>query len=218
MDIGHLGAGLALKKVDKETNIGFLFLAAMFLDIVFSVCVLLELETIPTKQEGWQYLFSTLPYSHGVLASLVWSALTFVFVLVVWQKRGWRTAAIFAAAVFSHFILDLVYFAPQIPRDLISVIQFLIVMGGVWLYLSATQKRTFMSMMGLIISGTVLVVVINYLPLLVFLQIGQGSGAQSPSRTTIGLLGIIQPLVMAGLAFLLDRSKVLEGRQAESNP
>ncbi len=105
---------------------GFLIFAAMFLDVIFSVLVLLGIETIPTSHEAWQYLFSTLTYSHGFLASWIWSALTFVFVLGVWRKQGWRTAVILAAAVFSHLILDLIYFAPRVPRDLVMAVELLI--------------------------------------------------------------------------------------------
>ncbi len=210
MDIGHIGAGLALKKADKEINVGFLILAAMFLDIVFSVCVLIGLETIPTRHEGWQYLFSTLPYSHGILASLIWSVLTFVFIGILWRKRGWRTAVIFAVAVFSHFILDLIYFASGVSRDLISAIELLTVIVGLWFYLGTTQKRTFIRTLGLMVLGIFLIAIVNYLPLLVVMLIGQGFGTQSPSRTIVGLLGIIQPLVVAGVGFWFDRSKVLE--------
>ena len=209
MDIGHIGAGLALKKVDKKVNLGGLIFASNLLDIVFILLVLLGIETIPTSHEGWQYLFSTLPYSHSFLASTFWSALMFVFVFLVWRKHGWHTAVIIAAAVFSHFILDLVYFAPGVPRDLITAIEYLIVIIGVWLYLGTTKKRPFIKMVGIAMLVIILIVVINSLPLLILVLLGQVSETQSPSLPVIGFLGIIQPLTWSGLAFWIDRRKVL---------
>ena len=102
MDIGHIGAGLALKKVDNKINLGGLIFASELLDIVFVLFVLLGIETIPASQ-GWQYLFSTLPYSHSFLASIFWTTLTFIFVFAVWRRHGWHIALAIAAAVFSHF-------------------------------------------------------------------------------------------------------------------
>jgi hypothetical protein len=210
MDIGHIGAGFALKKVDKKINLGGLLLASNLLDIVFIILVLLGIETIPTSHEGWQYLFSTLPYSHSFLASIFWSALAFVFVFIVWRKHGWHTALIIAAAVFSHFILDFIYFAPGVPRDLITAIEYLIVIAGVWLYLGTTKKRNFIRMVGLALLLIILIVLINSLPLLILVLLGQISETQPPSLPIIGFLGIVQPLIWSGFGFWIDRSKVLE--------
>jgi hypothetical protein len=210
MDIGHIGAGLMLKKVDKRVNSGGLILASNLMDIVFILLVLLGIETIPKSHEGWQYLFSTLPYSHSLLASIGWSALTFVFVFVLWRKYGWQTAAIIAAAVFSHFVLDLIYFAPGAPRDLITIIEYLIVIVGIWVYLGTKRKWSVIWRMGLTLLLIILIVLINSLPLIILALLGQISETKSPDLPIIGFLGIIQPLIWSGLAFWMDRSKVLE--------
>ncbi len=210
MDIGHIGAGLALKKVDKKVNLGGLIFASNLLDLVFILLVLFGIETVPTRHEGWQYLFTTLPYSHSFLASILWSALTFVFVFSVWRKHGWQTALILAAAVFAHFILDLIYFAPGVPRDLITATEYLIVIVGVWLYLGTTQKRTFIRRAGLSLLLIILIVLINSLPLLILVLLGKVSATRSPSLPVIGFLGIIQPVLWSGIAFWVDRSKILE--------
>ena len=44
MLIGHYAAALALKKVDKNTSLGWLFLAVQFVDILFVLFVILGIE------------------------------------------------------------------------------------------------------------------------------------------------------------------------------
>ena len=87
MFVGHLGAGLAAKRLAPRVNLGVLFLAAMGLDALLWTFVLLGLEEmrVPGNFEEAHYLTFTFPYSHGLVASLAWSALA----LVAARARGW---------------------------------------------------------------------------------------------------------------------------------
>lgn len=79
MFAGHLAAGLVLKKMERRLNLGWLFFAALFHDFLLGILVLSGLEQIhiPTDFAQTHYLTFTFPYSHGLVASIIWSALVF---------------------------------------------------------------------------------------------------------------------------------------------
>ena len=77
MFVGHLGVGLGLKKVEPEVNLGLLFFATLLLDFLLGIFVLMGIEQVhvPADYASLHYLMFTFPYSHGLLASLIWAAL-----------------------------------------------------------------------------------------------------------------------------------------------
>jgi hypothetical protein len=115
MFVGHLGAGLAAKRLAPRLNLAVLFLAAMLLDALLWIFVLLGLEQVhvPKNFAKVHYLTFTFPYSHGLIASLVWSAAAYLAA----GACGWRGAAglLIAATVFSHFVLDAVVHVVGLP-------------------------------------------------------------------------------------------------------
>ena len=96
MFVGHLGAGLAAKRLAPEVRLGVLFLAAMGLDALLWIFVLLGLESVhfPASVGEARYPTFTFPYSHGLVASLAWSAIAFALVRVAGRSLGaalvWR--------------------------------------------------------------------------------------------------------------------------------
>jgi hypothetical protein len=106
MFVGHLGAGLAAKRLAPEVGLGVLFLAAMWLDALFWIFVLLGLESVhfPASAGEARYPTFTFPYSHGLAGRLAWSAIAFAPVRV--SGRGVRAGLVVGATVFSHFVLD----------------------------------------------------------------------------------------------------------------
>jgi hypothetical protein len=115
MFVGHLGAGLAAKRLEPRLSLGVLFLAAMWLDALLWIFVLLGLEEVhvPASYGESHYLTFTFPYSHGLVASLAWSALA----LVAARAWGWNAAAglAIAATVLSHFVLDALVHVAGLP-------------------------------------------------------------------------------------------------------
>jgi hypothetical protein len=120
MFAGHVGAALAIGRAERRINIGVFVFAAMALDAVLWALVLLGRESvlIPadfTRTHQAQYVF---PYSHGLLAGIAWSALTGIAVFALGRRLGaarGRAAALMAAAVFSHWLLDALVHAPELP-------------------------------------------------------------------------------------------------------
>src|SRR5262249_60756631 len=113
--VGHLGAGLAAKRVDPRLSLGVLFLAAMLLDALLWTFVLMGLEEVhvPADFGRAHYLTFTFPYSHGLVASVAWSLTAFAVARACGgtARAGW----VVAAAVFSHFLLDALVHRAGLP-------------------------------------------------------------------------------------------------------
>jgi hypothetical protein len=86
MFIGHYGVSLALKRADPRLSLGGLFVAVQVLDLLFFSFVLLGIEKmriVPGFTEYNAYDLYDMPYSHGLVGSLVWSLLAVVGVLLL---------------------------------------------------------------------------------------------------------------------------------------
>lgn len=120
MFVGHLGAGLAVKAAEPRWNLGVLFAAALFADLLLWTFVLAGVESVgPPVASGRARFFTfAFPYSHGALASAGWALAAAVLGWVVagaGTPRRARLACALAIAVASHFLLDLVVHVPDLP-------------------------------------------------------------------------------------------------------
>jgi len=115
MFVGHLGAGLAAKRLAPEVGLGVLFLAALGLDALLWIFVLLGLELVrfPVSVGEARYPTFTFPYSHGLVASLAWSAIAVALVRVAGRSLG--AALVVGTTVFSHFVLDVLVHVAGLP-------------------------------------------------------------------------------------------------------
>jgi len=123
MLVGHLGAGLAAKAVEPRLNLGTLFAAALFLDIIFWSLLLAGIEAahVPADFASRHYLTFTFPYSHSLVGAVLLSLL-FALAWAAWRARdkaGERIllsgAVIVALTVFSHWVLDWLVHVPEMP-------------------------------------------------------------------------------------------------------
>jgi hypothetical protein len=120
MFVGHLGAGLAVKAAEPRWNLGVLFAAALFADLLLWVLVLFGVESVGASVQSGRARFFTFvfPISHGALASAGW---TLAAAALGWAVAGAgtprraRLACALAIAVASHFLLDLVVHVPDLP-------------------------------------------------------------------------------------------------------
>ena len=120
MFAGHVGAALAFGRADREVNVGVFVAGAVLLDFLLWTFVLLGWEsvTLPVDYERTHQPEFVFPYSHGLVASLAWSALAGVAFYFWYPRRDTvklRGAILVAAAVFSHWILDALVHAPELP-------------------------------------------------------------------------------------------------------
>ena len=120
MFAGHVGAALAIGRAERRVNVGVFIFAAVFLDFLLWLFVLLGWEsvTIPADFSSTHQPQFVFPYSHGLLASIGWSVLAGVATFL-WYPRlthvKVRAAALVAFAVFSHWLLDALVHAPELP-------------------------------------------------------------------------------------------------------
>ena len=95
-----------------------MFIAVQFLDYIWATLVLLGIEklrvikgfTAGSMLDSYYH-----PYSHSLVAALIWSALAALVYKKFWQARASNFAPLLVGlAVFSHWILDFIAH----PRDL----------------------------------------------------------------------------------------------------
>ena len=119
MFAGHIGAALAIGRAERGVNVGVFIAAALLLDFLLWVFVLFGWESvaIPPDIAATHQPEFAFPYSHGLLASAVWSALAGVlaFILCSHLRTRRRIATLVAVAVLSHWVLDALVHRPELP-------------------------------------------------------------------------------------------------------
>ena len=120
MFIGHLAMGFGAKRFAPQVSLGILFLACQLADLIWPNLVLLGIETLSIKP-GITVMtpldFSNYPYSHSLIALLVW-AVVFSSLYMVLSRTGAKAAVVIAALVFSHWVLDVLSHRPDMPISL----------------------------------------------------------------------------------------------------
>jgi hypothetical protein len=119
MFAGHLGAALAIGRADRRLNIGVFVSAALLLDVVLWLFVLVGWESVTilaslSSTHQPEFVF---PYSHGLLAAIVWSVAAGAAVFIWYprlKERKLRAAVLAGMAVFSHWLLDALVHVPEL--------------------------------------------------------------------------------------------------------
>ncbi len=115
MFVGHYGVSFAAKPLAPRVPMWALFLAVQFLDVLWAPFVLVGLEKVDivpgitaTNPLDLYYM----PYSHSLLAAVVWS----VVAALLWRvaARGRGGSLLIGGAVFSHWVLDLIVHRPDL--------------------------------------------------------------------------------------------------------
>jgi hypothetical protein len=211
--IGHFGVGFGAKAAAPKTSLGTLFLAAQFIDLLWPSLLVLGLETVaiaPGITVVTPLDFTSNPWSHSLLAVLVWASLfaAAYYLLRRYPKGAW----ICGAAVLSHWGLDLLTHRPDLPLapgastrvglglwnslSATLIVELGIFAIGVWLYLRSTRSldRT----------GTVaLWSLVGFLLIVYFSNL---FGPPPPSVTALAWVGQAQWLLVIW-AFWIDRHR-----------
>jgi hypothetical protein len=114
---GHYSFSFAGKAAEKRIPLWLLFVAVQFIDVLWSIFVLLGIEKVRivpgfTASNALDLYY--MPYTHSLAGVLCWSVLAYVACQFFSQLRGWRSGLIVAGAVFSHWILDLIVHIPDL--------------------------------------------------------------------------------------------------------
>jgi len=156
--VGHYGVSFAAKKGDASVPLWVLFVAVQLLDFAWAPLVLLGVEKVRivpgfTRTNALDLYY--MPYTHSLVAAILWSAAAFALYRLA--ARGGNTAGlVVAAAVFSHWVLDLVVHVPDLPLydDTTKVglglwnwpatalgLEAAALFGGMWLYFRTGAAR-----------------------------------------------------------------------------
>ncbi len=117
MFVGHYGVSFAAKLGERRVPLWVWFIAVQWLDVVWSVLVLMGIEKlriVPGFTEANALDLYYMPYTHGLPGSVALSLVFGGIVALLTTGRG-MTILLVAAASFSHWVLDLVVHIPDLP-------------------------------------------------------------------------------------------------------
>ena len=117
MFLGHFAVGLASKRLAPTVSLGALFLACQLADLVWPVFVLLGLERVeiaPGATAVTPMRFVSYPFSHSLAALALWAVLL-ASVYGLARRSRLATLGVIAATVLSHWVLDAISHAPDMP-------------------------------------------------------------------------------------------------------
>jgi hypothetical protein len=205
---GHYSFSFAGKSAEKRIPLWLLFLAVQFIDVLWSIFVLLGIEKVRivpgiTASNALDLYY--MPYTHSLLGVLCWSVVAYVVCQIIPNLRGRHTGLIVAAAIFSHWILDLIVHRPDLALyDSVGK------MGlGLWNYRGAA----FALEMALLIGGAALlyrtaahrVRLIAFVIFLAALQVfGTFFFPPPPSDHAAAMTALISYIVLALMAWWVE--------------
>jgi len=117
MFLGHFGLGFGAKKAAPDVSLGALFMAAQFADLLWPTLLLLGLEQVEVQPGATLVTplnFVSYPYSHSLLALVVWGAL-FGIVYHVSTRSRTLAGVTLGLLVLSHWFLDVLMHRPDLP-------------------------------------------------------------------------------------------------------
>jgi hypothetical protein len=154
-----------------------------------------------------------MPYTHSLVATSLWAIISVIVYRVVTRFNGWSAAGIVGAAVFSHWILDLLVHRPDLPiyDDTFKVglglwnypmvsfaLEIALLFGGMYLYFRATEPKGRGGRYGMVIFGLIMVADQS----LVFF------GPPPRSDKAAAITALVSYFVFAGVAYWLERKRV----------
>lgn len=227
MFIGHYAVSLALKSVQPKLSLGWLFIAVQFVDYLFFTFALLGLEKfslIENYTESTHFKLEYMPYSHSLIATLLWAIATYFivkFFITNQNKQIVKTAIVISVALASHWCLDLLVHTPDLPIFLDNshllgfglwnfdwltyLLEAVFILVGLYFYMKASHKigvkNTYMAKLGMPIFVLVLIVI----------NIFNIFGPFSPESTVVStaFTSLFAYSIFAFIAFWLDKNRTL---------
>jgi len=212
MFIGHHGVAFAAKAAAPRASLGVFFLATMWLDLVWPVLVLANVEMVrivPGLMRMSPFDFVFYPYSHSLLFAVLWALL--FNVVYGYATRDWQVGALAGLVVLSHWFLDALVHRPDLPLFPGSgsfglglwnsmagtlALEFLFFGIGVLLYFRATRARDWIGSIGLY--GLITLLVLLYLSTLI---------SPPPPNPTVLAWGGVSTFILVIWAWWVDRHR-----------
>jgi hypothetical protein len=205
MFVGHYAVALAAKPLTPKISLGWTFLAVQFLDILWGPAILFGIEharIVPGYLPASNFVFYDFPWTHSLLMAMGWSWLVFRI----------SKSAILGGCVFSHWALDWVAHAHDLPlyrggpvvglglwhfRTGTYVVEAAMLLLGLWIYLRWTRPAIPAGRFAMPAFAALLLAV-------------NAANLYGPSPSSIkgaAIAGEAAFLVIAGIAWRLDRMR-----------
>jgi membrane-bound metal-dependent hydrolase YbcI (DUF457 family) len=180
MFVGHYGPSFAIKSLRPAIPLWALFIAVQLVDVAWALLVLFGVEKVrivPGITASNPLDLYYMPYTHSLVAAVIWSVAVAILVMLM-PRLATRSAAIWiGAAVFSHWVLDVLVHRPDLPiyDDTMKIglglwnfptialaLEVAILFGGMVMYLRVTKPINAAGRFGLPVFGVVMVAIQSY--------------------------------------------------------
>ena len=213
MFVGHYGIALAARGCERRIPLWAYFLAVQWVDILWCVLVYLGVERVhvqPGLNPSSPLVFDYYPYTHSLLAALLWAAAAYGAYRLLARGAGSHAAALMlAVAVLSHWPLDLLVHLPDLP--LVSgphkvglglwnhplaecAVELLLLIAGLALYFRRSPH----------LSRARRVALVALCAGIAAVQLAGSFGPPPPSVKVMALSGLVLYLVFAALAGAIE--------------
>lgn len=215
MFIGHLALGFAAKRFTPRVSLGMLMVAAQWADMVWPVLVGAGIETVRVDPGNTAFTpldFVSYPYSHSLVALLLWGLVVGVAYRVV--AGGRRSVWVLGTLVLSHWLLDYVTHRPDMPLYPGSakyglslwnsipgtiVVEVTLYAIGLWLYTQTTVARDAVGRWGFVAFAVFLMMV----------YVANINSTPPSSSTTLALGALAGAGILGTWAWWVDRHRDL---------
>ena len=217
MFVGHYGVSLAARaRLGTRVPLWVWFIAVQWMDVVWSVLVLLgveKLHIVPGFTEANALDLYYMPYTHGLPGSILVSLALGIIVASFVSRDRVKICLMIAAASFSHWVLDLIVHTPDLPlydnsakvglglwrHVIFSFPLELIVLGlGAWIY---ARSVTFASAKGRYVFW-------GFVVFLAAMQVYANFGPPPSSPEAMAVIALAFYAVLAALAAIAERGAI----------
>jgi hypothetical protein len=220
MGVGHVAVALGASRAAPRVNVGWLVFAAFLSDFLLGIFASFGLEHayVPDSYATRHYLLFQFPYSHGLVALLIWATICGFLISRAYGLESRRIWVVIGLVVLSHFVLDgLVHVAglpllgpnspklglglwKQMPLELL--LETLMALSGVAIYwrVSGSERST--------ISRYGMAIFVILVAAMTWTQLGL---TQPPPTRQLEISWIAVPLLFSAIAWGLDRKRVRQG-------
>jgi hypothetical protein len=212
MGVGHLAVGFASKRLAPKTSLAWLVLAPIFVDLLWGLFILTGVERAritPGITRAVPLDLEYIPISHSLVAGVGWALLLGGIYFAL--HKNVRVAAVLFAGVLSHWVLDYISHAPDMPIGFSGPrvglrlwdyplaafsVEAAMLALGFWLYVSATRPKNGGGKIGLVI-----------LMLVLFAFNAAAYLATPPPTVTPMAIGNLSLIVLLWVVYRIDRRR-----------
>jgi len=212
MFVGHYGPAFAGKAVARSVPLWTLFLAVQLVDVAWGLFIAHGIEHVrfvPGFTEANPLDLYDMPITHSLPGALAWSVAAGLIYAIWARRQKVLGGVVVGAAVFSHWVLDLLVHVPDLalwpggPKvglglwnnyPVALAVEAAVLVLGFFLYMRVTQAR------GLV--GRIWPWV--FVALLALAEVVNHGGPLPESPQQFGYTAVISYIVLTGLAALCD--------------